>query len=62
MFNLKKTSNKQTKNTRIKKAKETEEVIIPRKLIKKNFAAARVKIFLIARISGNKSKFFFWAK
>ena len=59
MFNFKRTSNKQTKNTRIKKAKEIEEDIIPRKSIKKKCAAARVKIFLIARISGNKSNLFF---
>ena len=58
--------NKQTrkKNKNRKKAKETKEENFFGKSIKKNkFAAARVKIFLITRISGNKrflSFFFFF--
>ena len=58
--------NKQTrkKNKNRKKEKETKEENFFGKSIKKNkFAAARVKIFLITRISGNKrflSFFFFF--
>ena len=55
--------NKQTrkKNKNRKKAKETKEENFFGKSIKKNkFAAARVKIFLITRISGNKRFFVFF--
>ena len=63
-FNLKKATNQQhqQKKHKPKKAKKNNErkkEIISGKLIKRNkFAAARVKIFLVTRISGKKSIIF----
>ena len=58
IFYFKKASSKQTKKTQ--KAKETQKKPenISGKLIKKKFAAAQVKIFLVICISRNKSNFF----
>ena len=43
-----------------KKAKETKEEkkLCPENRLKDKFAAARVKIFVVTRISGNKSNLF----
>ena len=49
---------KKKKNENTKKAKETkEEKIVSLENQFKKIAAARVKIFLVTRISGNKSFF-----
>ena len=49
---------KKKKNENTKKAKETkEEKIVSLENQLKKIAAARVKIFLVTRISGNKSFF-----
>ena len=65
IFNFKKITSKQTKTIRIKKKTKLkaktkdEKKISPENGLKKNkLAAARVKIFLVTRISGNKSNFF----
>ena len=58
IFQFQKT-NKQAKNKNTKKEKETkEERRIPQEnRLKKKIAIARVKIFLVTRISGKKSFF-----
>ena len=66
IFDFKKQTNKQKKHihkktkTRIQKKQKKlkKKKNISGKLIKKEFAAARVKIFFITRISGNKSFFY----
>ena len=55
----KKKTTKKKRNKKRKKKKRTKEKISG-KSIKKRFAATRVKIFLVTRISGNKSIFFSW--
>ena len=52
---------KQSKNTKEAEDTKEEKRIFPEKKLKKKFATARVKIFLVTRISGNKSFFFFQA-
>ena len=61
-FYQKHQTNKQ-KNHKSKKEKETKEEkrISMAKRLKNKFAAARVKIFLVTRISRNKGSFF-WPK
>ena len=63
IFNFKKQTNKQTnKNKNTKKQKKLKKkwdyLRKMRKWIEKKIAAARVKIFLVTRISRNKSIFF----
>ena len=55
---LKTRKKQQSKNT--KEAEETKEEkrIFPENKLKNKFATAGVKIFLVTRISGNKSFFF----
>ena len=60
-FRFQKNSKQTNKKARIKKTKETKaEKNISGKWIKRNkFAAARVRVFLVIRISQNKSGLFF---
>ena len=62
IYNFKKKKNrKKKKNKNTEKAKETKEEkkIPPENWLKNEFAVARVEIFLVTRISGNKSILFF---
>ena len=59
--NFKKQTGKKNNNKNTKKAKRIKEEkrIFPKKWLKKQTSAARVKIFLVIRIAGNNSFFFF---
>ena len=62
IFVFKKQTNKQKKSKSTKRAKETKEekrIYQGNRPKKIKFAGARVKIFLVTRISGNKNLFFF---
>ena len=61
IFVFKKQTNKQKKSKSTKRAKETKEekrIYQGNRPKKIKFVAARVKIFLVTRISGNKNFFF----
>ena len=58
IFNFKKQTSKKNRNTKKAKEAKEEKIISPENQLKKKLATAQVKIFLVSRISGNKSFFF----